>query len=184
MPQDDVALKLRSAQIEKSKPETQLFSGQIFIACACHGNRRRDRGAHHRERRRAYFDIARREVGIAHGFRSCDDVAFDQHDSLLTECRRSGAHVRRACVGIERHLNDSGAVAKVDERESTKVAASMDPAAEPDVLTGVFEPEGTAKVCTMEGREMVGRHHCGNQGARRTECASSNAVALRPPLGR
>jgi hypothetical protein len=55
-------------------------------------------------------------------------------------------------------LNDSSAVAEVDERQPAKVAASMDPTAKAHMAANVAEAQRAAEVCTMGCREMFGRH--------------------------
>ncbi len=95
MTQDEVLLQLRPAQVEEAVAQPQLFRGEVLVARARHGNRRRRGRSDDRQRRRANFDVARRQLGIAHRFGARDDFALDEHDGLGAKRRRRGAHVGR-----------------------------------------------------------------------------------------
>ena len=62
--------------------QPQLLGGEILVARARDGNRGRRGGSDDRERARANFDVARRELGIPHRFGTRDDFALDEHDRL------------------------------------------------------------------------------------------------------
>ena len=62
-------------------------------------------------------------------------------------------------------MDDAGAITQVHERESAKVSAPMDPAAESNVLSDVLQTKCAGEVCTMGCREVVCGHPVGSRSA-------------------
>jgi len=145
--------------------QPQFFRGQVFIPRTRHWNRGRRRGTHDLERRRAHFDVARHELGIAHLLGSRDDLAFDEHDCLGAERCRRGGNLGRAVPRIEGHLHDSAAVTEIDKCEAAEIAAAMYPTTKANVLTDVLRTKRAGEVCTMSCREVVSGHDVGKVGA-------------------
>jgi hypothetical protein len=94
----------------------------------------------------AHLDVARCPLGVSHCFRPSRNLAFDQYDRFRAERRRRRTHLRGAAAGVERHLNDAGAVAHVDEREPSQIAVSMHPPAQPHLAACVSETKRSAQI--------------------------------------
>jgi hypothetical protein len=130
VPEQDVLLQLRAAQVEKAMAKTQLFRGEILVARARHGNRRRRRGTNDSQPSCPHFDCTRLELRIAHRLRTRDDFTLDEHDGLRAKARRSVANVGRTAIRIERYLDDSRAISQVDEGQAAEITASVYPTSE------------------------------------------------------
>jgi len=174
---DNVLLQLRPSKIEKPMFETQFLRGEVFVSRTRDRNGGWNRRPDDLEVRRPNFDVSRCEICVAHRVRARDNLALEKNDSFRTQGRGGGADVGRTGARIERRLNDSRTVSKIDEREPTEISAAMNPAPESNVLTDVLFAERAGEMCTMGCREMVCRHQC-------WESERRAAVVARLPLDR
>jgi hypothetical protein len=140
----DVRLELGTPQVEVPMAQSQLFCGELFSLASRDWNLWSIRRADHAQRGGANLDISRRHLGVAHFLRPETHFAIDGDNCLLSEptCRRD--YIRWRPLGIEGHLNDSGAVAKIHEHDSAKVSRTVNPAGDCHAASGVLGPQGTS----------------------------------------
>jgi hypothetical protein len=142
MPQREVALQVRPAQIEipVAKPEV-LVRGGLF------GNLERGRArlAQDADLARDDLDLSRRQPGIGRIRRSVLDAPDDRHHELGVQLPRV---IREL---LARHdLRQPVAVAHIEEHERAKVARAVDPSKQHDVRADVRRAELAARVSTIE----------------------------------
>jgi hypothetical protein len=153
MPKDDVVLELGPAKIEVSVFQAQLLCRQLLSTTARYWDRRSFGWAHDFYARRAKLDVTSLHLGISHLGGSLGDFTVDDDDGFQSESSRAIDCVSRRPFGVERDLNEPGAVAKVDEHNAAEISGSMNPAAELDLRADVGGSELTTQVSAPGGRE-------------------------------
>ena len=98
-----------------------------------------------------HLDLARGHAGVAADFGTHVHLALDQHDGFGADRRGARDDVGLAPARVERKLDESGAVAEVEEDDAAQVATAVDPSAEADAQAGVFAAEFSTEVRAMEG---------------------------------
>src|SRR5580704_5622175 len=93
------------------------------------------------------FDFAGKQIRI--GLLPLNYFAFDGDYEFAAHLFRLGMRFRLRFF-VEDHLDDSSAIAHVEEEEIAKVAAAMDPAENNDVLIGVRSTECAAVVSAFQ----------------------------------
>src|SRR5690606_8892711 len=88
--------------------------------------RRRLRLVQHRKRAREQLDLAARERRVHGAGRTVAHSALDGDDELRAQALGLGKHL--GLVGIEDDLQQSLAVAQIDEDDAAVIAAAMNPA--------------------------------------------------------
>src|SRR5215211_3322506 len=96
--------------------EPQFLRCEILVSRPSNGNRR--------WRRRSDDMKRRREHGVVHRVGTCDHLALDENHCLETDACRRSTNVCGAPIRIKRYLDDSGAIAQIDECETAEIAAA------------------------------------------------------------
>ena len=143
--------------------ETQLLGGKLFSPSPRYGNCGRVRWSDDFEIARPDFDFARFHLRVSHLDRACGHFALERDDGFQTELARPLNHVDASPPGIERDLDESGAIPKVEENDSAKISRAVYPAAEFDFGTGVRRSELSAEVRASGRRETGGRGRGGQR---------------------
>jgi hypothetical protein len=89
--------------------------------------------------RRAHFDFTGGKIPIARLLRAKRNLTLDHDDGFGTQRRRLCRNVGRG-IRVDRHLDDAGAVPKVEEEQATEVPRPMNPSAKTDTLADVGGP--------------------------------------------
>src|SRR6185369_5612624 len=136
MPQTQIRLQLRPAQIEIAILQTQVFSRQRVVR-SIKLKWQRPRIVQNHDFSRLHFDVAGDQLWIASGFVAHDN--FTGHRQNVFTTHVLGFRVRRARVFlIHHHLGDAIAIAQIDESQWTKVAPAPAPAHQDHSLAGIF----------------------------------------------
>lgn len=133
VPETNVALHLRAAQVEVAVLKAQLLGGLRRVG---DDERRNLGGRENAELERLDLDLARGDV-LVHG-RAAADAAADPDDELVAE--PLGLFHEFGAVGLEDDLGQALTVAEVDEDEMSHVTGLVDPAAEHDLPALVCRP--------------------------------------------
>lgn len=149
--------------------QTQIFRSEIFSLSSRDGNCRRFSRSHKLERNRMNFDIARLEIRIPHlGGTQCS-FTLDEDNRLLPQCCCFLDFGRRCPLRIERNLNDSRSIAKIEEDYSTEISRAMNPTCKRDLLTRVLRPERACEMaakggfgCRIDSQSAISRRRDGN----------------------
>src|SRR5262249_26466652 len=141
----DVALHFGPAQIEVAIFEAQILSG--LLALLDHNWRRR-RGVKDLALGDRDLDLAGGQFGIDGPLGAANHLALDGEEELRADgtCDLMRCRVVRR---IEDELDDSLAVAEIDEDETAVVASRVDPSEEGDLATGVGAAQRPAVVSTL-----------------------------------
>ena len=110
----------------------------------------------------AHLDIAAFELGVTHLGRPGHDLTGNEDDALGTETTRQLESLWRREIRIERDLNDPGAIAEVDEHETTEVSPSMHPSSKAHTCSDVFDAERPTERVAERRLERYGRTHSGS----------------------
>jgi len=156
MAQNQLLLKLGTPQIEMAILEAELLGGQLFTLAARDRNRRRFRRSHDAQRCGVHLDITSRELGVAHGRRTGDDLALDEQDGLGPHRLRAGHEIGRGPGRPDCDLYQSVAIAEIEKDDSSEVAAAVDPAPQPNPLPHVLFPQRAAAVGSQGGLSHAG----------------------------
>src|SRR5690242_10568270 len=140
MPQHQVALHFRPAEIEMAVLEAQLLGRELFTLAARDGNRWRDGRSQDDEPGGLYLDVSGRELGVLHARRPRGDLALDLDHRLAPQSGRHAPHL----VGrsrADRDLHQARAVAQIDEEDAPEVAPAVHPAAQPHPLPDMLRAQ-------------------------------------------
>ena len=148
MPQADLALHLRPAQVEVAVFETQLLGGLRGIG---DDERRHFGRGEHLEGLGFDLDLAGRDVPVDR--LAPADAPAHADDELVAQLL--GLFHQLRVVGAEDDLGQAGAVADVDENKMAHVAGLVDPAAEDDFAALVGGPQGPGIIRAQEGRRSL-----------------------------
>jgi len=121
--------------------ETQLLGGKFLSSSPRHWNRRRLRWADNFELVSPDLDVTGFHIRVAHFWRTCGNFALEHDYGLEAKLAGPIDHVGWRPLGIEGHLDEPGAVAKVEEDDSAKVSRSVYPTTEPDCGADVRRSE-------------------------------------------
>ena len=134
---------LRATQIQVAVFQTRFFSVDVVGV-----------------QRQRFSTVDDRQIGGQHfngtGRHICVDVflvtrtygAGDLNAELITQLRSQLQRVR--AIRIEEHLNDTFAVAHIDEDKATKITTTIDPTTQGDLLSDVGLTQLPAIFCTHE----------------------------------
>ena len=153
--QHDVRLQLGAAQVEIAMSKPQLLGGERLPLAERDGNRGGVRRPDHAHRDRLHLDVAGRELRVAAVLRARDDLALDEHHALAPH--RSGELDRLGVreLRVEGHLDDTGAVAQVEEDDAAHRALALHPAAELHARADIGAAERAAELRPQRGGERV-----------------------------
>jgi hypothetical protein len=144
--------------------ETQLLSGELFPSSPRHRNRWRLRGADDLEIARPHLDLAGLHLRVSHLGRTRGDFTFEGNYCLQTELAGALDYIAGCPVRIEGHLNESSAIAQVEENDSAEIPRTVDPAAESDFGADVRRSELAAQMGAPSRRETGSRGRGGQRG--------------------
>ena len=153
MPQRQVALQFRPAQVEVPVPQAQLVIGGRLAS----GSPDRDGQTVTRNRAHdftsggSHFDVAGAEFGVALFRRPAVDEPLDEDDGFVRRGLRGIQHLRRRPSRTERHLHQAGAIPKIEKHQATEITTAMDPAAQAHRHPLMFGPEITAAMRAHRG---------------------------------
>jgi hypothetical protein len=150
--QDEVLEHGRPAQIEEAVLEPQLLRR---VRPVLDRERWRLGPREERETRSDDLDLARRQIGVPLALAPEDDRALDLDDVLAAGAGRGVDGLAGAARAVEHDLDDTGAVADVEEDELAEVPAPGDPALEQDRTSRV----GSAQLARRLARRLRGRAH-------------------------
>ena len=153
VPQDEVVLQLRAPQVENAMAQAQFLGGQLLALAARHGNRGSHRRSDHADGSAAHLDVAGGELRVLPVLRASDDLALDEHHRFRRKALGDGHRFSARVARIERDLDDSRPVSKVDKHEATKISAAMHPSAKTDRLPDMLQPQGATLVCAQTCRQ-------------------------------
>jgi len=159
---NEVFLKIAAAKVEVPMLETQLLGGKFLSPSACDWNCGRLRRTDHLEGARSHFDIARFHVRVPHFRRTRGNLALERNHGLEAELPGALDHIGGRPSGVEGDLDESGAVAKIEKDDSTKVSRAVYPTTEPDCGADVRRSELAAEM-GASGRRETGIRGCGGQ---------------------
>ena len=149
-----LSLELRASQVEVPVAKAKLLGGKRLAAVPRDGDHRRLRRTDEAQCLPAHLDLAGRELGVPHLGGPRDDVTRDEHDALGRQRRaRSSSVCGDAYVRIERDLHDARAIAKIDEHETTEVAACDGPIPRGARSSDVLEAERATQRVAERGLE-------------------------------
>jgi hypothetical protein len=129
MPQDEIPLQVRTAQVEIPVSQAELFGGELLAARRRDRDGRRRRGPHDLKRLDANFDVTSPELGVSRLRRSERNLAIDQHDTFDADRASSSDDIGRRPPRIERCLDDAGTIAQVDKDNAAQISRALYPAA-------------------------------------------------------
>ena len=128
-----IALHLGPAQIEIAILEPNLLGGRLAVGNLKRHRRRRTQNL---ERTDHDLDFAGRKLGVDGALGAANDFAL--HRDIKFGTRLASSFVRGRIVrGIQHQLNDSIAVAQIDEDQAAVIASRLDPSPERDVAADV-----------------------------------------------
>jgi hypothetical protein len=162
MTQNEILLEVAPSKVEISVLESQLLGGKFLPPSARHWDRGRLSRPDNPEIARSHFDVARFHLCVAHFGRTSGNFAFERDYSLEAKLARALEYIGRRPFWIERHLNESSAVAKIEEDNSAKVSRSVHPTTEPDCGADVRCSELAAEM-GASGRRETGIRGRGGQ---------------------
>ena len=137
-PQQDVALHLLPPQIEEAIAQTRFFP-RLFVRG---DDQRRDVGrAQKFERIDANFDRAGRQFRIHRRLIAGDHAAIDANHAFNADLFNLS---QERAVGVAHALRETVAIAQIDEQQPAMIALTMNPARNPDGLTGVVGAQRAA----------------------------------------
>jgi len=122
MSKNEILLQLLPPEIEMPMTKSQLLGGELLSSSSRHGNCGRLCRPDQFDFMRPHFDVASVELGISHFCRTQSHLATHPYHALLAEGRGLFDLSRGSPFGIERDLNDSGAVAEIEENNATKIS--------------------------------------------------------------
>ena len=144
-----IALHLGAAQIEIAILEPNFLGSRLAVGDL---KRHRRRRAQNLERADDYFDFAGRKLGVDGALGAADDFAL--HGDVELGARLAGSFVRGRIVrGIQDQLNDSVAVAQIDEDKAAVIASRLDPSPERDVAADVGRSKRAAVISSRPRRQ-------------------------------
>ena len=134
---------LRTTQIQIAVFQTRFFSVDVVGV-----QRQRFSTVDDRQIGRQHFNGTRRHVGVNVFLVTRTHGAGDLNAELITQLR---GQLQRICaIRIEEHLNDTFAVAHIDEDKATKITTTIDPTTQGDLLSDVGLTQLPAIFCTHE----------------------------------
>src|SRR5208282_3771162 len=157
-----VALHLGAAQIEIAVLEADFLGGRVAV-----GNleRQRRRRIQDLEFTGQYFYFAGRKFRVDGALGAAHDLALDRNVKLGT--RLAGGRVGGGIVlGIQYQLDDSVAVAKIDEDKPAMIAPGLDPSPQRDLAADVGGPNRAAVIGSRPRRQrriLLSFRHCPSQ---------------------
>jgi hypothetical protein len=150
---DDVVLQLRAPKIEMSVLQTQLLGSELFSATASYGNSGRFCWPDDLHARRAKLDMTGFHLRISHLGGAFGDFALYDDNRLESESSSAIDRISRRPRGVERNLNEAGAIAEIDEHNTAEISGPMNPAAELYLRADVGGSKLTTQVSAPGGRE-------------------------------
>jgi hypothetical protein len=150
---NQILLQLRPAQIELAMLEPELFGGKFLALAARDWNCGSFRRSDNAKFSGPDFDITGFHFRIPHLDGACRDVTLDYDHSLETELSRSFDYRLGSGPRIEGDLNDSGAIAQIEEDDPAEVAGPVHPSAKLDAGTDVRGSQLTSQMGSTGGRE-------------------------------
>ncbi len=153
MPQVQVRLQLRAAQVEISILQTQIFARECFRT-GIELKRRRARVVQRQQLPRVYFDVASREFRIARILITGNHVAHHRDHVFVPQFLRLRVRVRRV-FSVEDNLSDTGAVAQIDKCEFTKIATLRDPTHQHYLLADINGTQISARMRAFQISEVI-----------------------------
>jgi hypothetical protein len=138
---NDVVAELRPSQVEMAMPEPKFLSRQWLAAISRDGDDRCFGGANEAKRFSAHLHLAALEIRVSHLDRPRNHLSRDENDALGSQPARQFHRVGGSVRGIEGHLHDARAVAKVNEYQTPQIAPAMNPPAQSHGRAHVAESE-------------------------------------------
>ncbi len=138
--QHEIVVRLGAAQVEIAITQARFFGGVGFLLDL---KRRRLCVVQDVQFCGDQFDFAGGDFRVR--FLALDDFAFDGDDVFAAHVFGFGVRFGLRLL-VEDNLDDSGAVADVEEKQIAEVAATMDPTHDDGVAVGVGGAEGAAVV--------------------------------------
>jgi hypothetical protein len=133
--------------------EPELLGGKFLALAARHWNRGSFRRPNDTKFSGPDFDITGFHLRIPHLDRACRYVTVDYDHSLETKLSRSFDYRLWSGPRIEGDLNDSGAIAQIEENDPAEVAGPVHPSAKLDAGTDVRGSQLTSQMGSTGGRE-------------------------------
>ena len=149
VPQDDVLLQGRAAQVEVAVLEPRLFRHRLL---AVDEERRRLRFVEQADGGGPHLDLAGGQLGVHRVGRAAFHQAFDADDELAAQPL---GLLDQCGVVLHDHLRDAVAVAHVEEHDRAEVAHLLHPAEQHRALVDVGGPQRAAGVRTSERSELL-----------------------------
>ncbi len=146
MPQADVRLQARTAQVEVAVAQPDVLRHRAVLGDL---KRRRLRFVEQTNLAGQHFHFAGRQLRIHRLVSATLHVAGDADDKLRAESLGDG-HQR--VVFADHHLRDAGAVANIEKRDAAEVADAVHPAKQHDVGADVG---GTERATGMRSSEVA-----------------------------
>jgi hypothetical protein len=81
---------------------------------------------------------------------------------------------------VERHLDDSGSIAQVDEDEASEITCPMNPATEANGGTDMLGAQRAAEMRPMSCRQRRVGHHVGERGRSALAMSLVRSVTFEP----
>jgi hypothetical protein len=127
--------------------QAQLFRWKLFSLSPRDRDLWRIGGADNAKGGRPHFNVTRRQLGIAHVFRTKTYFSIDGDNGLLTKRAGSSYHVRGRPFWIEGYLNDSRSIAKINEHDPAEVPRAMNPAGNSYPAARMLWSESSGEIC-------------------------------------
>ena len=124
--------------------EAQLLGRKLLPLAACDGDRRSLGRSDNLEIACPHLYFAGLHLRVPHFDRARGDFTLEGNHGLETKLAGALDYVSRRPFRIERYLDESRAIAKIEENDSAKVSRAVDPTAEFDVGADVRRPELSA----------------------------------------
>ena len=142
-------MRFRAAQVDIAKTEARFFGGGDFVF----DRKRRCLGVvQDVEFGGDDFDLAGADFRI--GLLASDDFPFDGDDEFAAGLLGLGVRLGLGFF-VKDHLDDSAAVADVEEQQIAEVATFGDPAEHDSIVVRVLGAEMAAVVCAFQIAEKV-----------------------------
>ena len=173
MTEHQIPLQFRPPEVEHPVSEPEFLGREILVLFPRHRNGRRPGRTGHPKVGDVNLDVPRCHAFVPGRIGTEFHPSGNQNHRLDPEPRGLLHHGRQRPGGAERQLHEAIPVSQVDEDETAKITAAVNPAAQADDLAELLPRDRTRAVSSQRGLGGGNRCHGGKRNAAGPTTASN-----------